>query len=137
MPEAVLPSEASEAGMLRAMLDAVPDILLYCQIDEQAAEMVILAVNATAEAVLGRSAASLIGTRPRELLSPHARPSEALRRELLRVGKERGVVEYPTPVQFPEDPDSDLEMRVRLVVLAEGRALMQIEVRPKQTPPPG
>jgi len=129
-------STDSDPALLRAFLDAVPDILFYCAIDEEAAELRILMVNRTAEVVLGRTAASLVGTVPRELLMPDAQPSEATRRELLRQGRLRGMIEYPKPVLLPEDPDSGMYLRIRLVVLPGERALMQLEVRPVEPTSP-
>lgn len=137
MPDPQTLMNDSEPAQLRAFLDAVPDILFYCSIDEEAAELKILMVNRTAEVVLGRTAESLIGTRPRELLMPDAQPSDAMRHELLRQGRLRGLIEYPKPLLFPEDPDSGMYLRIRLVVLPGERALMQIEVRPNEPPAPG
>jgi PAS domain-containing protein len=101
----------SDAALLKAFVDAVPDLMLFCEFDADFTEAVIVAVNRTTEAILGMSAQELVGQRPRDLLAQDAQPSLELRRALFAEARKRGVVEFPDPPLL-----RGRRMRMRIIV---------------------
>lgn len=111
------------------MLDAIPDVLLWCRYDEPTGISTIEWCNETATEATGMKRDEIIGLTPRDLLpAKNALHDTDARRRAYAAAKRYGVKEVETPVLFGEGDEKEY-MRVRIVWVDPGDTRVLILAR--------